>query len=100
MTPISLHSEAASEMNWAATYYESHAQGLGQAFLDELQKAFAQIAEMPEANVRIGTRLRKKALLRFPYTIIYALQTERIRVLAIAHQKRRPGYWQHRQQGL
>ena len=35
-------------------------------------------------------------LLRFPYTVIYSLRDEQIRVLALAHEKRRPFYWRGR----
>jgi hypothetical protein len=35
-------------------------------------------------------------LRRFPYSIVYLLLPEEIRVLAIAHQRRKPGYWSGR----
>lgn len=30
---------------------------------------------------------------RFPYSVVYHLSGEVIRVIAVAHQSRRPGYW-------
>lgn len=35
-------------------------------------------------------------LKRFPYGIIYAQLDERILILAVAHAKRSPGYWESR----
>ncbi len=100
MRHITLHSEASAEMNAAAAFYESRAQGLGHAFLDEIQRVFEQLVKMPEAGAPTDDCLRRKTLRRFPHTIIYTLQENRIRVLAVAHQKRYPGYWLQRQQDI
>jgi toxin ParE1/3/4 len=35
-------------------------------------------------------------LQRFPYTIHYEVAASHVTVLAVAHQRRRPGYWQKR----
>ena len=35
-------------------------------------------------------------LRRFPYTIHYEVAASMVTVLAAAHQRRRPGYWQER----
>jgi len=31
----------------------------------------------------------------YPYSLIYRT-AERVEIVAVAHQKRRPGYWKHR----
>jgi len=33
---------------------------------------------------------------RFPYHVVYRLEDDEIVILAIAHMKRRPGFWKHR----
>jgi hypothetical protein len=33
---------------------------------------------------------------RFPYSLIYAALVDEIRILAVAHHSRRPGYWRDR----
>ena len=38
-------------------------------------------------------RVRGKLLRRFPYIIIYAIEPNQVRILAVAHQSRRPSYW-------
>ncbi len=54
----------------------------------------------PEAEEEIGTPLetdlRKLVLERFPYSLIYGQVPYTIYVLAVAHARRRPGYWQPR----
>ncbi len=34
--------------------------------------------------------------MRFPYSIIFRVDSDRIYVIAVAHAKRRPGYWKDR----
>ncbi len=33
---------------------------------------------------------------KYPYTIFYRLTPRRIRIVAVAHHKRKPGYWKQR----
>ncbi|HIJ82552.1 MAG TPA: type II toxin-antitoxin system RelE/ParE family toxin, partial [Desulfuromonadales bacterium] len=70
--------------------------GLGQALIDELEKSVSEILEYPEAFELVSKNLRRKVLRRFPYGLIYAIGSDRIRILAIAHHKRRPEYWRYR----
>lgn len=93
---IVFHEDALKEMTEAAIFYEDQLLGLGQYFLDELDKAFNLVAEMPSIYPMIGKRTHKKVLYRFPYNIIYSIEKDRIRILAVAHQKRRPYYWHDR----
>ena len=39
-----------------------------------------------------GTR-RRVLLRRFPYSAIYQLTSEELQVIAVAHNRRLPGYW-------
>ena len=52
--------------------------------------------ENPEAYQLVGDEVRHKLLIRFPYSILHVIEPDRIRVVAVAHQKRRPGYWNYR----
>ena len=99
MKQIVLHPEAEAEIVEAAQFYEVNIPGLGSDFLGEVEQGLKQITEKPEAYQRIGRRVRRKSLWRFPYNLIYAVYTDRIRIVACAHQKRRPFYWRKRQRG-
>jgi toxin ParE1/3/4 len=94
--PIGFHADAEAEIIEAARYYEAREPGLGSDLLSELERALDQISENPEACARIGKRVRWKSLWRFPYNVVYAAQPDRIRIVAFAHQKRRPFYWRKR----
>lgn len=96
MKQIKFHPDAAVEVTEAAQYYETRILGLGSDLLVEAERALDQILTSPEASQRIGRRVRRKSLWRFPYNLIYAVYPERIRILAFAHQKRRPFYWRKR----
>jgi plasmid stabilization system protein ParE len=82
--------------NWARLLNEDRAAGLGLAFLDEIEESVEQVLANPEACQHEYGEIRCKRLRRFPYNLFYSLEADRIRVLAVAHQKRRPGYWRNR----
>jgi plasmid stabilization system protein ParE len=94
--PISIHETTENELNDAADFYDLESPGLGEAFINEIHKAIDLIARFPEASLIIRGRIRRKVLIKFPYALIYSLRATEIRILAIAHQKRRPIYWRGR----
>ena len=96
MKLIGFHPDADAEVTDAAQYYEVRKSGLGSDLLVEVERALNQILTNPGASPRIGRRVRRKSLWRFPYNLLYAVYPDRIRVLACAHQKRRPFYWRKR----
>ena len=79
------------------SYYDALRPGLGQAFLDEIERAVTQILAYPEAAPLVNRIVRGKLVRRFPYSVMYSIRPGDIRILAIAHQKRRPFYWRGRQ---
>ena len=97
MKPITFHPDAEAEVTEAVRYYEGRSPGLGSDLLSEIERALRLISRHPEACQRVGRRARRKPLWRFPYNLIYAVYPDRIRVVAFAHQKRRPFYWRKRQ---
>lgn len=41
----------------------------------------------------VDAPIRRLLVARFPYAVYYLLLPRSVRILAIAHQRRRPGYW-------
>lgn len=80
----------------AARFYESAADGLGGDFLDDIQHAIDSIRTQPEVGSPVAQGFRRTLVRRFPYSIIYVVEPGQIVVAAIAHQRRRPGFWQGR----
>ena len=94
---LRLHRAALEELEEAADWYERHGRGLGDELVEELDAALVTVNVSPLAWPAIGTRgLRRFVLPRFPYAVIYGVRHDEIRVFAIAHQKRHPGYWTDR----
>lgn len=93
---FSIHEAAEIEFNEAVDFYDLESPGLGMAFIDEIQKAFENISQYPEASPSIQGRVRRKILIKFPYSLLYSVWPNEIRILAFAHQKRRPFYWRGR----
>ncbi len=94
---VEFHSMAECEVNEAASYYDNESLGLGSAFLDSLEQAIQQIFEYPEASSLINRVVRRKVIRRFPYNVMYSISNDKIRILAVANQKRRPFYWMGRE---
>lgn len=94
--PVVFHELAEEELNEAAAYYAKARPGLGEAFLNEARRAVDGLTTAPLAGTLVDKDVRWWLLARFPYSILYRVLSDQIRVLAIAHQKRRPLYWRGR----
>jgi toxin ParE1/3/4 len=100
---VRLLEEAETESQEAARWYEERQAGLGQQFLDALAHALEIIERQPQAFSRVSTNdatreVRRCVLQRFPYLIFYEVRAEEVLVLAVAHARRRPNYWQDRRE--
>jgi len=93
---FSIHETAEIEINEAADFYDIESPGLGSVFIDEVQRAIKIISLFPDAAPVVRGLVRKKPLVKFPYSLIYSIRQEEFRLLAVAHQKRRPFYWRGR----
>lgn len=87
---------AEEEMTEASLFYEAASSGLGKDFLDDVQQAIDRVCEYPQSGEVVASDLRRVLLHRFPFSIIYSVETNLILVISIAHHARRPGYWQSR----
>ena len=98
MTDVHVHPDARSELLDAATYYEEQADGLGGQFIDEAQRVTDLLAASPGLGSPVvgSDVLRRWSLRRFPYYMIYRVDENRLLVLALAHERRRPRYWSGR----
>jgi len=96
MKKATFHEDADAEMIEAAKFYEERSLGLGFSFLAAVEDAVLQIRDNPKAHPLVGDDIRRKLMKRFPYGVIFAEENDRIRIVAIAHLKRRPEYWRYR----
>ncbi|WP_437335411.1 type II toxin-antitoxin system RelE/ParE family toxin [Sorangium sp. So ce394] len=95
--PVIFHDLAEVELNKAAAYDARARPGLGDAFLAEVQGAVDALAASPLAGRAVENDVRWWLVRRFPYSVLYRVRGDHIRILAIAHLNRRPFYWRGRQ---
>ncbi len=94
---LEIHFEAREELLQAAQFYEAQVPGLGQRFINEIERCQKALLEAPLIGQPYGRRLRKFTVGdKFPYSIVYAVLAGALFVLAYAHGSRHPGYWRTR----
>jgi plasmid stabilization system protein ParE len=94
-----LHAGALRELREAMEWYA--AQGAAERGLRLARMVDVRLHEIAKAHESFPrderrTWARRARILRWPYTLVFAVQDETIVVLAVAHGKRRPGYWAKR----
>jgi len=80
----------------AALYYHSQAFGLGMDYLSEVEHAVQSIATSPDSWPILQGDLRRRLMRRFPYGVLYRIEQEIIVIVAVAHLRKKPGYWKNR----
>jgi plasmid stabilization system protein ParE len=95
---VRLSEEAIDELLEAAVWYRARRPGLESEFLAEVDHVLPLIGSSPTSFPRLldlpdDLLIRRALLPRFPYAVIFIDLGEHVRVLAVAHAKRRPGYW-------
>jgi len=93
---LEFHPEAELELIEVSVYYEGAVPGLGERFATEIRRATDLLLDSPEIGAPIESQQRKFVLTRFPYNLIYIIVNDAVRILAVAHHKRKPGYWRNR----
>jgi plasmid stabilization system protein ParE len=96
--PLHVSEPASTELTEAVRWYEDRRPGWG----DRLLTAVTATMTLVEAHPEIGSPRRGHPAARqlkvrgFPYLIAYRIRPDDVYVVAVAHAKRRPGYWRHR----
>lgn len=94
---ISINAQSELELTEGAAYYAQKANKfIAEAFLAEFDRSAKLLVEHPMLGTPWRGRIRRLPLRRFPYSIVYYLRELEVRILAVAHQRRRPGYWRGR----
>ena len=79
-------------------FYAQERRSLAVSFVEELYGSVLLLIANPQLGQRISKNYRRLLLPRFPYMLIYRIEqeTDLIRIIAVCHQRRRPGYWTNR----
>jgi plasmid stabilization system protein ParE len=88
------HPDAEAEYLEAIAFYETRRPGLGTAFIAEVEHLIARICDAPlRYPVERQPDVRAIRLQRFPYKVLFREHAGTVQILALAHDRRRPGYW-------
>jgi len=87
---------AAAEVEGAAEWYGERSSEAREGFLAELDHAVTMIQEAPGRWPSYLHGTKRILLRRYPFSVVYRLVGTDLQIIAVAHQKRRPGYWSDR----
>jgi plasmid stabilization system protein ParE len=93
MIPVIFDPDARAEFLSSVQYYEECQPDLGRRFRSAIEAAMHRITESPLRYRLLHAPFRRYLLFKFPFAIIYSIESDHIRVIALAHTKRKPGYW-------
>ena len=96
MWKISVHPEATAEARAARLWYLERSPLTAEAFFAELDRAVALILESPDREPELPNGRRRYVMQRFPFILVYRIVGDVVRLLAVQHGRRRPGYWKGR----
>lgn len=96
MTNARFHGEARLEFLDSVAYYEAIQAGLGERFRESVEAAVELAASLPFAGSPHKYATRRVFPKKFPFSIVYLAGENGIVIFAVAHFKRKPGYWKSR----
>jgi len=93
---VEYHPAARAEIHNAANCYDNRVQGLGLEFLLEVRFAESQIIRYSGMWPIYEGDTRRYLLKKFPFSIIFFVASNKIQIVAVAHCRKKPGYWKKR----
>ena len=74
-------------------WYQERNALVADAYRAEVFGAIDKIAEAPLSHPPDDEGNRHRVLRRFPYSLYYEVVESTVTILAVAHHRRKPGYW-------
>ena len=93
---VRFHPAAAQEAESTYDGYAARNAAAAHGFREELRQAIDAVTASPRTWPRYGSRARRYVFPRYPFSLVYILRNDDIEVVAVAHGRRRPGYWRSR----
>ena len=90
------HPEARQEFRKSTGYYENEVANLGVTFAAEIESTLNRILESPDRWPFIEQDVRTCLAHRFPFGVLYTVESDYILIVAVMHFSRKPGYWRDR----
>ncbi|MCA9432457.1 MAG: type II toxin-antitoxin system RelE/ParE family toxin [Candidatus Omnitrophica bacterium] len=93
---IDLLPEANFEIQESFEWYLERSPRAAESFLFEIDRGIQAVLDSPMQWPPFEAGTRRYLLRNFPFNIIYRVEKDRTLVVAVAHHKRKPGYWRSR----
>jgi plasmid stabilization system protein ParE len=94
---VRIGEEAEAEYTEALAWYHARSARAAEGFEAAFAEALERIGQSPEQFPPCDEEGYRFAMLgRYPYSLIYRTRGETVQVVAVAHARRRPGYWSRR----
>jgi plasmid stabilization system protein ParE len=84
------------EVEAADDWYLAHSRDASEEFLVDVDTAVEEILQAPHRWPKYLYGARRVVMQRFPFSIVYLDDPDVITIIAVAHGKRKPGYWKER----
>jgi plasmid stabilization system protein ParE len=94
--PIRFLGAARAELQQAVDVYEADQPGLGEELAEEVEHTVRLLQTHAELGSPYLAGTRRLLLRRFPFALVYRVREPDLVGVAVAHQRRRPGYWRPR----
>jgi len=94
--PYQFHPAALEEFRAADDWYAARSLDASGDFLSSIAEALRNICSSPRRWPAYLHGTRRFVLQHFPFSVVYLDEQDVVRVVAVAHGKRRPGYWRER----
>ena len=88
--------DAATEIEEDRAWYRQRSEAAEAGFFREIDHAIQQVADAPEQWPHYLAGTRRYVFPTYPYSLVYFIEHDVVRVVAVAHDKQRPGYWRKR----
>jgi hypothetical protein len=96
LKPLELHPLAEEEYLSALDWYRRKSFPAAEDFEGVFWRAVHSVEDAPERWPVYFSSFRKYTIQKFPFSIVYQIEESRTFVIAVAHGRRRPGYWMDR----
>lgn len=90
---VRFHPRAAEEADNAHLWYQARNAHVAEVFRADLDAAIDAISEGASRWLRLFVRFRRLPMRRFPFSVVYVERNDIVDVIALAHHRRRPGFW-------
>ena len=93
MSGFRFTSAALTELAQAILYYEQRENGLGTAFLDEVEATLSRVLQQPTAWHPLSARTRRCRTHKFPFGLIYQIRDNELLITSVMDLRRDPASW-------